>query len=204
MLIPFNSLTRKYHFQPEGVLHIGASEGQEANAYHNLRVNRVVWIEAIPTIFARLKNHLQQFPKQEAVNACISNKAETVQFNVANNGGQSSSFLEFGTHTKVHPEVKYDYQIEMKTQRIDEMDLNLEGLDFLNIDIQGAEMLALEGMGDKLDQFKYAYLEVNWKELYQGCALFPEMVQFMKSKGFICKEFQECGNTGWGDAFFMK
>lgn len=204
MLIPFDSLTRKYRFKPQGVLHIGASEGQEANAYHNLQVNRVVWVEAIPSVFHKLKRHIRNYPNQEAIEACVSDKVEKVKFNVANNGGQSSSLLEFGTHATVHPEVKFDYQIDMQTIRIDHIDYDFSGLDFLNIDLQGAELLALKGMGDLLDQFKYAYLEVNWKELYKGCPLFGEVVSFMKSKGFIYKESVECGSTSWGDAFFMK
>jgi len=204
MLIPFDSLTQKYRFQPSGVLHIGANVGEERFAYHNLKVNRVVWIEAHPDIFRRLEQNLRSFPNQEAINACISDKCEKVKFNVANNGSQSSSLLELGTHKDVHPEVHYDYQIDVETIRIDDIDHDFSGLDFLNIDLQGAELLALKGMGDLLDQFKYAYLEVNWKELYKGCALFDEIVQFMKSKGFIFKESKECGRTSWGDAFWMR
>lgn len=187
-----------------GVLHIGASEGQEAQAYQDLGVERVVWIEADPKIFLKLKYHLRRFPNQEAVLACVSDREEETLFNIANNGGQSSSLLEFGTHSQVHPEVKFSSKIAVTTKRIDSLDHDWEGLDFLNIDLQGAELMALKGMGKVLDQFKYAYLEVNWRHLYKDCPLFPELVQFMKEKGFKCKEWQECGNTFWGDAFFMK
>jgi len=220
MLIPFDSLTQKYRFQPSGVLHIGANVGEEANAYHNLKVDRVVWIEAHPDIFKRLEANLQKYPNQVALNYCIGNvENKDVVFNVSNNGSQSSSILELGTHKIVHPEVKYINKISMKMKRIDCINNELRyypaegssasvpyfyGLDFLNIDLQGAELLALHGMGDLLDQFKYAYLEVNWKELYKGCALFDEIVQFMKSKGFIFRESKECGHTSWGDAFWMR
>ncbi len=204
MLIPFNSLTKKYRFQPQGVLHVGASEGQEANAYHNLKVNRVVWIEAIPRIFEILKKHIGRFHNQEAILACVSDKAKKVKFNVANNGGQSSSLLEFGTHAVVHPEVKFNYQIDVETIRLDQMDYDFSGLDFLNMDIQGAELMALEGMGKLLDQFNYVYLEINERELYKGCPLFPELNRWMKDQCFLFKEKKLCGNTFWGDAFWMR
>jgi len=205
MLIPFDSLTKKYRFQPQGVLHIGANVGEEANAYHNLKVDRVVWIEAHPDIFKKLESNLQKYPNQTALNYCIGNvENKDVTFNVSNNQSQSSSILELGYHKQVHPEVKYINKISMKMRRIDKIDFDFSGLDFLNIDLQGAELLALHGMGEVLDQFNFVYLEVNWKELYKGCALFSEMVQFMKSKGFIFRESKECGHTSWGDAFWMR
>jgi hypothetical protein len=33
MLIPFEKLIRKYNIHPKGVLHVGASTGQEAKDY---------------------------------------------------------------------------------------------------------------------------------------------------------------------------
>jgi len=209
MLIPFNTL----NIRPKGVLHVGASEGQEAQAYQDLGVGRVVWIEADPKVYNLLLKHLEKFNGQVALNACVSDvDADLVKFNIANNGGQSSSLLEFGTHTTVHPEVKFTEVIELTTIRIDTLMKKWlyatlpfqHGLDFLNIDLQGAELLALNGMGDLIYQFKWAYLEVNWKQLYKGCPLFPEIVTWMKAKGFKCEKFLECGNTGWGDAFFKR
>jgi len=205
MLIPFDSLTHKYRFQPKGVLHIGANVGEERHAYHNMRVDRVVWIEANQEIFKRLEINLVHYPNQYALNYCIGDEeGKDVVFNVSNNGSQSSSILELGTHLDVHPEVKYINKISMKMKRVDKIDYDFSGLDFLNIDIQGAELFALYGMGNLLDQFKYAYLEVNWRELYKGCAMFHEIENFMISKGFHFKEALECGNTKWGDGFWMR
>lgn len=205
MLIDFQYLANKYRFRPEGVLHIGASEGQEANAYHNLKVKRVVWIEALDSVYIKLVKNIRKYPGQETILACVSDvHGEEVDFHVTNNGAQSSSMLELGTHSQVHPEIKVDYTIQRVTSRIDQMDYDWSGLDFLNIDIQGAELMALKGMGKMLDQFNFAYLEINEKELYRGCVLFPELNNFMKSKGFIFKELKWCGNTYWGDGFWMK
>jgi hypothetical protein len=80
----------------------------------------------------------------------------------------------------------------------------LKDLDFLNIDLQGAELKALKGMGDRLNQFKWAYLEVNWEELYKGCALFTEVEAYLGDFGFRVAEFKKCGGTGWGDCLFIK
>jgi len=205
MLIPFDSLTHKYRFQPKGVLHIGANVGEERHAYHNMRVDRVIWIEANQEIFKRLEVNLVHYPNQHALNYCIGDEeGKDVVFNVSNNGSQSSSILELGTHKLVHPEVKYINKISMKMKRVDKIDYDFSGLDFLNIDLQGAELMALEGMGDLLDQFYFAYLEINERELYKGCPLLPELNRFMKDKGFMFKEKQMAGNTFWGDGFWMR
>ncbi|MDA1120877.1 MAG: FkbM family methyltransferase [Bacteroidetes bacterium] len=205
MLIDFKYLSQKYRFNPQGVLHIGASTGQEAQAYHDLGVKRVVWIEAIPSVYTLLCLHLQKFQGQEAVQACISDvTGERVKFHISSNEAQSSSMLEFGTHSQVHPDVTFVDEMFLMTSTVKDLDLDLEGIDFLNIDLQGAELLALKGMGELLDNFKYAYLEVNEKELYTGCPLFPEINFFMRSAGFSFKEKKMCGSFGWGDAFYLK
>lgn len=205
MLIPFRQLSEKYNFHPEGVLHIGANVGEERHEYHNLKVKRVVWIEANEEIYNKLKANLIPYPYQEALNYCIGNiDGKDIEFNISNNGSQSSSILELGTHKQVHPEVKYINKLSMKMRRIDKIDYDFSGLDFLNIDLQGAELLALKGMGELINQFKYAYLEVNWDELYKGCPLFNELSEWMEEKGFKVIEYKKSGGHGWGDCFFMR
>ena len=76
--------------------------------------------------------------------------------------------------------------------------------DFLNIDLQGCERFALKGMGDILYNFKWAYLEVNAKEVYKGCALVGEIDEYLLGFGFKRVETKWCGNTGWGDALYIK
>lgn len=224
MLIPFNReyrqrldngqvitrqpLFKEYNINPTGVLHIGASEGQEAEVYDQLGIKKMVFIEAIPDVFLKLKQHISRYPDALALNACISNvDGQKVKFNISNNDGQSSSMLEFGTHSEEHPTVKFIDQIECTTTRIDTLfdtelvDL-IDRLDFLNIDLQGCELLALQGMGDLLKQFKWAYLEVNQQELYKGCALIGEVDQYMKSFGFERVE-TKMTDHGWGDALYI-
>jgi FkbM family methyltransferase len=209
MLIPFDKLVRKHSINITGVLHCGASIGQEAKEYHKLGVQNMVFIEAIPDIYEQLKANISQYPQALAVNACLSDQDEQeVMFNIANNGGQSSSFLKFGTHTTAHPEVKFTGQIPLKTKRLDtliaELNINIHEFNFLNMDLQGAELLALKGLGDQLRYFKYAYLEVNQKHVYEGCALVEEIDNYLIGFGFRRAETQWSGSHGWGDALYLR
>jgi hypothetical protein len=71
------------------------------------------------------------------------------------------------------------------------------------MDIQGAEYLALQGMKDILKNFKGIFMEVNTKELYNGCALLDEIKEFLKPYGFVLKDLQMTKH-GWGDGYFAK
>lgn len=217
MLIPLQDLIKKYNFHPKGVVHIGANEGQEAEAYFKTdSINKVMWFEALPLVFEKLKDHIKKTPRIEhsAFKVLLSDEDDVeVDFNIANNDGQSSSMLEFGTHTKMHPTVKFTDKVKLKTKRFDtfmdsqkgawEEELWHPDYDFLNVDVQGAELKVLEGMGDYLNQFKWLYLEVNRSELYLGCPMVEELDEYVKPYGFTRVETKWTG-AGWGDGFYIK
>jgi len=208
MLIPFDYLCKKYSLRPPGVLHLGANEGQEAPAYAAAGIERVVWVEALPQVFDVLKQKIAPIRGSVALLACLSDvDNQQVDFHVASNDGQSSSFLELGTHAQAHPTVCYVKTIRMATIRVDTL-LRQNNLEvgpgwLLNVDLQGAELLALRGMGDLLKQFDSVYIEVNEKELYIGCPSAAQIDSWLGNRGFERKEIKMTG-SGWGDAFYLR
>ena len=207
MLFDFNQLVKRWKIRPEGVLHIGASEGQEAPFYLENGIKKQIWIEALPEIYEKLLLNIKDNPEARAINACISNvDGEVVTFHVSSNGAQSSSILEFDTHSKVHPDVTFIQDITMTTQRIDTLlaDQVFRDKWFLNIDLQGAELKALQGMGNLINQFKWAYIEVNKDHLYKDCPLIGDIDNYMSSYGFTRVDTKWCGNFGWGDALYVR
>lgn len=208
MLIDFNTLWPKYNIHPKGVLHIGSSSGQETEHYVKLGVKDIVYIEALPEVFKKLVEHVKKFNgKFTCINACISEiDGGEVVFNVANNEGQSSSMLEFGTHSNEHPSVKFIDRLLLKTSRIDYLydKYNLgHRFDFLNLDLQGSELTALESMSYRLEEFHWAYIEVNKKRLYEGCPLVEDIDSFMAKIGFIGVE-EKCTKHGWCDKLYER
>lgn len=212
MLIPFDQLFQRRNIRPEqihGILHLGANTGQEAEVYHRLGIRNVIWVEAIPSVFEKLKAHLTRFNGQRAYRACVGDEdMKIVTFNVANNSAQSSSILQLGTHKQKHPEVHYSSHFQTVMMRTDtllrKVNEPIAGRWLLNADLQGAELMALKGMGDLLRHFGWLYLEVNQEPLYVGCPLLPELTEWLKARGFWMTEIQMSGNTGWGDAFFER
>lgn len=202
MLIDFRTLFPRYNIKPTGVLHIGANVGEEFPVYNELGIKKQIWIEGNTDIFLKLKQNISSNPEAVALNYVVGDENKEVDFHISNNGSQSSSVLELGTHKQQHPNVHYVAHIKSQMHRVDELGLDLAGVDFLNIDLQGAEMMALRGMGDLLRAFKWAYLEVNRDYVYEGCTLVEDIDLFMNGFGFKRVETKWVGN--WGDSLFVK
>lgn len=204
MLIDFRILFPKYNIKPAGVIHIGGNVGEEFPVYMELGIKKQLWVEPNPEIFIKLKENISSNLDALAFNVCAGDEDKFVVLHESNNAGQSSSVLELGTHRIAHPEVNFIRDITVPMRRMDNYLVSIEDVDFLNIDVQGAELLVLKGMGKLLDGIKWAYLEVNKEPLYVGCALVGEIDAYLAGWGFIRVETLWCGNTGWGDALYIK
>lgn len=209
MLIPYKDICQKYQIQPTGVLHVGAHWAEEAQDYYQNGVQRTAWVEANPSDMMFLISNLQPYSEHWIFNDCISDiDGQEVTLNISNNQGQSSSILQLGTHKTAHPEVEYIRTIEVRTKRIDtlftEQGLSIEDYPFVNIDIQGLELRALIGMGELLHKALYLYIEVNKEELYKECSLVEQIDEYVAHFGFKRVETSWAGNTGWGDALYIK
>ncbi len=208
MLIPFKTLIDTYNIHPTGILHVGANTGQEAGEYYKNGVQRSIWIEAIPNVFAQLVFNISSCIEARAFNECVSDTdGQVVEFNVTDNNGESSSMLELGLHKEFYPQVVVSEKITCITKKLDtliaENNIDINDYDFLVIDLQGCELLALKGMKDNLHKVKYAYLEVNKDEVYVGCARVEELDEFLLQYGLQRVEIYWTGNS-WGDGFWIK
>jgi len=207
MMIDFDILWPKYNINPHGVLHLGANTGQEADTYAKHGVKEVIWVEAIPSVFAQLLKNTAHIPGTYCINACIGEEeGKEVEFHVSNNESQSSSYLELGHHKVIHPEVNFVSHFKTKMRRGDIIfkHIRLEGSWFLNADLQGSELQAFRGMGDLLHKFDFIYSEINFKECYKGGALVGEIDDYLSTFGFKRAETGPVVGETWTDALYIK
>lgn len=202
MLIDFTYLVKKYNLKINGILHIGAHQCEEDKHYKKNGIRNIIWIEAI-----KEKADKCRIGRRIVWNNVVSDlDDQDVIFKITNNY-ESSSILNLKTHLKEHPHIHVIEERKLKTKRIDslykEHNIDPKYANFINIDIQGAELLALRGMGDLLENIDYIYAEVNEKELYEGCALLPELDSFLNDKGFKRVEINML-KYGWGDALYIR
>lgn len=207
-MIDFDILWPKYGINPGGVLHLGANTGQEAPVYQKHGVQSVIWIEAIPEIYHQLKENLMAYKGQTAFCACVGDQeGKEIEFNVSNNEAQSSSYLELGHHSVIHPTVHYTRKFITNMRRVDAI-FPPETFDgkkwFLNADLQGSELQAFQGMGDLIKKFDWVYSEINFLECYKGGALVGEIDQYLSKFGFSRVETGPVVGETWTDALYIK
>jgi len=178
-----------YLRQSRGLIHIGANDGGERDRYVRLGLN-VLWIEPIPSVFARLEANVAACPGQCAVQALVSNvDDQEVDFNVASNGGASSSLLDFKAHREMWPDVTFDGALRLPTITLPTLlarkGIDLALYDALLLDVQGAELLILEGARPILKRFRFVQAEAADFEAYAGGATRAQLDAFMAAEGFV-------------------
>lgn len=206
MLIPFYNLHTHFKLKISGILHVGAHECEELKDYLSFDIfpNQIYWVEAMEDKVELAKT--RNIPNVYQAFVDDVNDKEII-FNISNNG-QSSSLLDFGTHSIHHPQVKFIKQIKGTTKRLDtlieENNIPIQTLNFMNLDIQGVELRALKSMEKYLIHVDYIYTEINSDYVYKNCNLVQEIDEYLKQFGFIRVATKMAGNAGWGDAFYLK
>jgi FkbM family methyltransferase len=207
MIISFqaiNNILLSKNIYVTGAFHVGAHDCEELYFYNNIGIKKedVIWIDAIPSKVNEATN--RGIPN--VYNALVTDKDdEELVFNISNNV-QSSSVLEFGTHSHEHPEVVYVDKMTQKSITIDTFfernNIDASKYNFWNFDIQGAELMALKGATQSIKHAKVIYLEVNEKELYKNCGLVTEVDSFLSSFNFK-RVLTNMTMHGWGDALYI-
>jgi FkbM family methyltransferase len=207
MLITFDNINKillEKNINISGAFHIGAHECEELAFYQRLALTNedIIWIDAINSKVIEATN--RGIPN--VYNAVITDKDdEEISFNVSNNV-QSSSVLEFGTHSQEHPWVVYVNKIQQQSITIDTFfernNIDASKYNFWNFDIQGAELMALKGSTKSIQYAKAIYLEVNEKELYKNCGLINDIDVFLSKYNFK-RVLTNMTKHGWGDALYI-
>jgi FkbM family methyltransferase len=204
MLIEFENI-KKYGIVPHGVIHVGMHKAEEYPIYKKAGVGTIMFIEANERL-------AHEFAPDDAdcytVHAAVSDKCEWIEFNITNNG-ESSSILELGDHSLIYPHIVNVETVRMKTTTLDIVLEKVIGpyfalnFNILNLDIQGAELKAMMGLTWIWEYIDAVFTEVNYREMYKGCALVSEIDEFLETKGLKKVEEVDTG-CGWGDALYVK
>lgn len=202
MLITMDRLQAEYGVSPKRVLHIGAHLGEEAAAYHEAGVEEVMWVEANPELFGELEARVRAYPGQHAAQAAISDTdGGTATLHLCT-FTMASSILAPKEHLVTYPGMHYPRAVEVTTSTIDTLLRccygRYDAFDMLNIDIEGAELLAFRGAEMTLPHLQWVYLEVNHREMYEGCAMLPDVDAFLRARGF---DRVAMADEGWDHGF---
>jgi FkbM family methyltransferase len=205
-------LERQYQIRPTGIIHVGANKGQEVPAFRESGIRPVVLVEPLERPFRRLVQAIDGEPGFYPVRACLSDVAgREVDFHVASNGGQSSSYLKPAAHRELHPGVTFDTTETMRTETLDgvlatlarEAGVDPGRFDYIGLDTQGTEFDILRGAGATLAAANYVFTEVNFGNLYEGDTGLYEGIAIMRGLGFDLYHLR-MRTKRWGAALFMR
>lgn len=200
---------RMNHFgvKLRGALHVGAHQGNEITSYRRHNVSPVVFVEANPDLATALRKRFASETDVVVIEAAASQQAGEATFNITSMD-QSSSLLPLKEHANLYPKIGVDRQITVRTERLDallaEHGVDPAALNFVAMDIQGAELMALRGAEDLLAHIQALQIEVNYKELYDGCALIGEIDAYLNGFGFIRVMTTTPYSDTWGDALYVR
>lgn len=195
-------LLKKFNVNVNGILHVGAHKCEEYSMYLEF-TSDILWIEAYPDL---VKENLLKYPELNILNAAVSDTDnQVVNFNITNNT-KCSSLLDFDYHKKIHPEVIIEKQITLTTKTIQtlykENNIDKTKYNVLVMDIQGAELLALKGMGDIINNMDAVYIEATEKPLYEGGCVLEDLDKFLFNLGYSRKYLMLLNS--YGNAFYLK
>ncbi|SRR6266446_1800722 len=176
------------HHRIDTVLDVGANEGQYALSLRELGFGgRIISFEPL----AMAHQQLQRSAVKDASwiippRTAIGNQDGQIRINVASNGASSSILRMLEAHQRAAPDVGYVGTEVVPISRLDRVAKEFLGEArniFLKVDAQGFELQVLQGAEELICRIAGAQLELSLVPLYEGQALFSELIDWMRKAG---------------------
>jgi FkbM family methyltransferase len=188
-----------------GVLHCGAHLAEEAEQYDRLGPDMPVWwVEADPSLVARINEKLAAFPLQMLIPALLAEVDGEERTLHTSGDGFVSSVLELGTLLDFATcDTEWVGHVDLPTKTIDTV-VSENGVkaNLLVLDVGGIELPVLKGAQTFLSGVEFVLTEVNRDPLYVGGTLVGELDDFLAALGF---ERDPYGSPArWDDALYVR
>lgn len=178
------------------IIHVGAHLGQELDFYESLNPKKVLWIEADPDLFLRLKNNLNNSINNIHIThlALVSSELnkELILKRYSNDGASNSVYHQTENFNFIWPsiyEIQEEITIKSQTLKsiIEYYNININ--DFSNsllvLDVQGHELDVLLGAEELIECFNYICTEISLIPIYKGGCSGEDVIEFLNKHNFI-------------------
>lgn len=197
------------------IFDIGANEGQFSELLFNLGYKgKIVSFEPLSEVHKKLIIRSGKFSGWEVAEKCaVGETNEETEINISKNTLSSSVLKIKKEHTDAEPESVITGTEKIKVYKLDTIGKKYSGSAkniFLKIDTQGYEEKILNGAAEFLKNVKGLLVETSLVPLYEGQALFKEILSKVESAGFELTGIQpafinkETGRTLQVDAIFFR
>lgn len=185
-------IARRNHFfgakKIDCVLDVGANAGQYGQFLRHIGYGgEIRSFEPLASAFESLRASAASDPRWLAFRAAVGDVAGRLTINVSANTECSSMLPMLDTHLAVYPSAAYVAREEVEVRTVDDIvaEIPQEASIFLKVDTQGFEQKVLEGSTRALPRIRGIQLELSLVPLYEGETLMPEMVNWLKARGFV-------------------
>lgn len=169
---------------------VGANTGKYALKMRKLGYrNKIISFEPLSKEFEVLRKNSLRDKNWIVNNYALGNENIKGLINISNNSYSSSIANMLPLHLESAPNSKYINQEEIEIKKFDTIfgsfcqDSNQKIM--LKIDTQGYEKNVIDGAIETLPLINILQLEMSLVPLYENEILFVEMIEFLKTKGFM-------------------
>jgi len=170
------------------VLDVGANTGQYARSLRRDGYRgRIVSFEPLPDAFSRLATAAGRDQAWDCHQVALGPADSRAVLNVAGNSVSSSLLPMLHRHLQAAPSSRYRGSVEVEVRALDSLAERLRlrsHRTHLKLDVQGYESSVLEGARRALELVELLELELSVVPLYEGQALFREMIDLLEERGF--------------------
>jgi FkbM family methyltransferase len=175
-------------FGADTVLDVGANIGQYADALRASGFDGQIYsFEPLAGAYRQLERRAAKDARWTAVHSAVGAQAGTLEIHVAANSHSSSALAMNSTHLDAAPQSRTVGTESAAVTTLADV-VRRYGIEpertLLKIDTQGYEAPVLDGAGELLGRFALVQLELSFVPLYDGQALYPELVARLEGLGF--------------------
>lgn len=193
---------------------IGASTGVYAFEYLKQHPKSIIYcFEPNVKTFKKLQQHTKNDMRISIYNVAVSDTVGKSTFYEANYIN-SSSLLPFTKHTQKWktpnpsiPKLETINTYDVDCIRLDDFikQNDIEHIDYLKIDTQGHDLNVIKSLGGKINIVNEIVAEVQIVdfELYENSSKKEELIEYMKSNGFIIKKIQKWSQNQEENIWFI-
>jgi FkbM family methyltransferase len=186
----------------KGVIQVGAHYAEEYEGWCSIGVKYFIFFEPILSNYNKLCKILPKSDKIKTYQLALGNiTGKIMMFTEQEHQGKSDSILMPYLHLEQYPDIEFTGTESVDIEKLDNIEYDRTLYDHLHIDAQGYELEVLKGATESLKFIDTIECEVYDKELYKGCPMVDEIVEYLKD--FELMEIFWRGVT-WGDAKFKR
>lgn len=191
-----------------GIVHVGAHEGQEVPWYLLMDHVPIYLFEPHPGACGVLREKYASDYRVSIFEMALGDTDANVDMFIPRHLHDGSDDSQSGSVLRPDHDSSYPWgdrgvegrMVGVKMVRFDSLDLQLTSVNALVIDVQGFEYQVLEGFGQLLESFNYLVVECSETPIYRGGASAREVIDFLAERGLR----QDSPVQSHDDIFFIR